>query len=152
MNITRRLSQSALAIALVGTAVYAQAEGPALNTVNPDGLTFDNVQVPRPKFDEPFARTGTRVPVQQIAKVVAGATGEQVQGWLGAPIAKTDAKQGQLWDYNLELRMDDGNFIVCQYKVVFAPDAVTVRETTWRRQQCADTFAANLKDATKFSK
>lgn len=140
------LTSMLAAMLLVPLAAQAQSRSSAPG-INPHGLDYSNVEMDLPDYDEPFQRDGRRVPTAQILSVVPGTTAEQVRELLGEPLSTETGERGPEWNYNLKLDIADEDFIVCQYKVVFAPDEQTVREISWRRYQCRlamDKMAAAL--------
>ena len=127
---------SMLAIALLAPlASHAQSRSSAPD-INPHGLDYSNVTMDLPDYDEPFQRDGRRVPSTQILSVKPGVKDARVRELLGEPLSTGRGERGPEWNYNLKLDIADEDFIVCQYKVVFEADGVTVRETSWRRYQC----------------
>jgi outer membrane protein assembly factor BamE (lipoprotein component of BamABCDE complex) len=114
----------------------------AADAAEPPQLDYDDIQMTRPDFDEPFQRDGRTTPVAQLQQVAPGATPDRVRALLGDPLRTGQGERGPEWDYNLKLRLADEDFIVCQYKVVFDARNEAVVETHWRRYQCRDAVAA----------
>jgi outer membrane protein assembly factor BamE (lipoprotein component of BamABCDE complex) len=121
-------------------ALPAQAHRNPVDTVsNPDRLEYDDVTARRPDFDEPFLRDGLVTDPALMARIGPGLDGAQVRAALGEPLREAQGRHGPEWDYNLKLPLPHaGNYMVCQYKVLFDAGSQRVRNTVWRRRQCQD--------------
>lgn len=131
---------SALAAAmLLGAGAAVARNNPVDVVTNPDKLVYDDLNVRRPDFAEPFLRDGVVREPRLLQVIGAGTTGEEVRSALGEPLQQGDGKKGPEWDYNLKFLMPaSANYLVCQYKVVLDAEKKTVTETVWRRKQCQD--------------
>lgn len=133
--------QTSLAAALMavictsGASSIAYAAGqsnPVDRVSNPAALDYSDVEITPRDMDEAFVRDGIVTDPRLFAKITPGLEQTQVQNLLGAPLRRN----GQEWDYNFQLKMEQsGNYLVCQYKVVF-DEQKRVRDTVWRRRQC----------------
>lgn len=133
------LASAMLAAALLcaGTSGLAR-ENPVDPVSNPHKLSYNDVQARRPDFKEPFLRDGVVLQPERFRAVGPGLPQAQVQAMLGQPLKQHDGPGGTEWDYNFKFRMpQSGNYLVCQYKVVF-DDSQAVRDAVWRRRQCLD--------------
>lgn len=121
-----------------GIAYAAGQSNPVDRVSNPAALDYSDVEIAPRDMDEPFVRDGIVTEPQLFAKVTPGLEQTQVQSLLGTPLQRV----GQEWDYNFQLKMQQsGNYLVCQYKVVFDEQQV-VRDTVWRRRQCQQLVGA----------
>lgn len=136
------LASTMMGFALLVTMPQAADASEQSREANPHGLEYSDIQVEVPEFDEPFQRDGRLVPPGKILQVVPGTSADDVRELIGGPIQTGQGARGPEWDYNLKLDMDDEDFIVCQYKVVFDERSEKVVETSWRRYQCRDAMAA----------
>lgn len=114
---------------------------PAAHADQPAALDYDDVDMARPDFGEPFRRDGRSVQLENILQVVPGASADQVRALVGDPVRTGHGARGPEWDYDFKLDLADEDFIVCQYKVVFDAGHEQVVETQWRRYQCRDAAA-----------
>ena len=145
MNIHQhhRLAQFVAGTALLASCVGAVArENPVDSVTNPNKLEYRDVEARRPDFKEPFLRDGVVLQPARFKQVAAGAASTQVRDVLGQPQREADGSRGREWDYNFKFQLPrSNNYLVCQYKVVFDNSGQAVRETIWRRKQCADLVA-----------
>jgi len=115
-----------------GIAYAAGQSNPVDRVSNPAALDYSKVEIAPQDMDEPFVRDGIVTEPQLFARITPGLEQTQVQSLLGAPLRR----DGQQWDYNFQFKMQQsGNYLVCQYKVVFDEQQL-VRDTVWRRRQC----------------
>lgn len=136
---TSPLRAAMLAAALLCAAAPGLArENPVDPVSNPDKLSYSDVEAHRPDFKEPFLRDGVVSQPERFRAVRPGLPQAQVQAMLGQPLKQQGGPRGTEWDYNFKFRMpQSGNYLVCQYKVVF-DDSQAVRDAVWRRRQCLD--------------
>lgn len=141
MKILRSASIAAMAAAilLAGCVAVGGHQNPIDPLSNVHELDYTDVDVRRPDFDEPFVRDGVVSQPAVFREIGAGLAAESIRQRLGEPLQQQDGPRGREWDYHFKFAMpDSANHLVCQYKVVFAADGDTVRETAWRRRQCLD--------------
>lgn len=115
-----------------GIAYAARQSNPVDRVSNPEALDYSDVEIAPRDMDETFVRDGIVTDPRLFTRITPGLEQTQVQNLLGAPLRRN----GQEWDYNFQLKMEQsGNYLVCQYKVVFDEQKL-VRDTVWRRRQC----------------
>jgi len=130
---------SMLAAALAVGAGVAVAGNPVDKVTNLDALSYDDVQMKRPDFAEPFQRDGDVYEPQRLGAIVPGTSVEELRAALGEPVERRNGKKGEEWDYHIKFQMpDSANYLVCQYKVVLNAERNAVAQTVWRRRQCRD--------------
>lgn len=126
-------------ILLAGCVAVGGHHNPVDSLSNAHELDYTDVDVRRPDFDEPFVRDGMVSQPAAFRDIGAGLTPEIVRQRLGEPLQEQDGPRGREWDYSFKFAMPQSeNYLVCQYKVVFAAAGEPVRETVWRRRQCLD--------------
>lgn len=123
-------------VALWSSCLATGAENRSASEVNPHGLVYSDVVMTWPDFSEPFQRDGVVLPPERILRVKRGVHAQDVRALLGEPLSVGTGALGTEWDYNLKLDLADEDYIVCQYKVVFEDESMTVKDTVWRRYQC----------------
>ena len=145
MNIHQhhRLAQLVAGTALLASCLGAVARDNPVDPVsNPNKLQYLDAEARRPDFKEPFLRDGVVSAPGSFKQVTAGAPAVQVRNMLGQPQREADGPRGREWDYNFKFRLPQSTqYLVCQYKVVLDNGGQAVRETVWRRKQCADLVA-----------
>ena len=137
MSLKHRVAAVALglAVSLSGLA----APGPAaadLNLVDPD-RGFGRVARSYPGLDETYARVGTVRSTAAIRRVRLGSSQQDVVRAIGRP---RSAYRDGSWNYHISLDYPQRNRLICQYRVYFDAED-RVRETVWRRPQCAAVVA-----------
>lgn len=138
-----RLASVLIAGWLTAATSYAHTN-PVDPVSNPQGLSYSNVHMTTPKYDEPFQRDGIIDQPQMFQKIRAGLSSEEVTALIGAPLNEEAGKLGTEWNYNFKFLLPQSeNYMVCQYKVVFDAEK-TVRDTVWRRQQCLNMVLGKL--------
>lgn len=136
---------------LSGTMINnASAEINHINPVdevsNPQKLDYKDIEVRRPDFSEKFLRDGIIDQPQRLQKLQKGISINQALRLLGQPINRKIGKNGDEWDYNIKLKMNDSeNYIVCQYKIIVDENNKVIENTVWRRKQCL-----NIANETKY--
>lgn len=122
----------ALQTATMGGIAHARQTNPVDRVSNPAALSYSDVHIDPRQLHEPFVRHGVVAEPKLFATITPGLEQAQVQTLLGAPLQR---RRGE-WDYDFQLKMENsGNYLVCQYKVVF-DKGQRVRDTVWRRRQC----------------
>lgn len=121
-----------LVSSLAAGSAAAQEYNPVDTISNEPQLPYSEVGIAPRDMDAPFVRDGIVRDPSGFRALVAGLTEDQVEGLLGAALAKNSRD----WDYNFKFKMPQSdNYLVCQYKVRF--DANKLVETSvWRRRQC----------------
>ncbi|MCB2076218.1 MAG: outer membrane protein assembly factor BamE [Gammaproteobacteria bacterium] len=126
---------SGLGAGWTGAAVAQDHHNPVDSVSNPGALDYPDVALGIRDLTERFQRDGQVREPLAFATIKPGLTEADVQSALGQPLrnSKPDART---WNYNFKFRMpDSGNYIVCQYKVLFDLDQ-RVMKSVWRRRQC----------------
>ena len=143
INQHHRLAQFVAGTALLASCLGVDArENPVDPVSNPNKLEYRDVEARRPDFKEPFLRDGVVAQPARFKQVAAGAAAMQVRDMLGQPQREANGPRGREWDYNFKFQLpQSSNYLVCQYKVVLNDNGQAVRETVWRRKQCADLVA-----------
>ncbi len=132
----RRAVWTAIATATLWTAGAAQAANPVDPVSNPGKLTYPDVQMELPDYDEPFQRDGVMTQPQRFRQIVPGVPAPEVVRLIGQPLEGEPGAEA--WHYNFTFQLPRSqNFMVCQYKVVFDGQQ-QVKEAAWRRHQCLD--------------
>lgn len=93
-----------------------------------------------------YIRNGLFLPIPNIAQVQSGVgrlSKEQTVNLLGNPNDSTSSIQDNNWFYNINLPLEDNDYLVCQYKISFSNQLVSSFE--WRRPQCGARYAALVK-------
>lgn len=123
----------AFALCVAALPVPALAE---LDVVDPD-RGFPSVARSYTSLDVEFARDDRFRTVAQVRQVALGSTRDDVMRAIGQPIS---AYGDGSWNYNMALDYPQSHTLICQYRVFFDADD-RVRETVWRRAQCAAVIA-----------
>ena len=143
MNMIQKTTSSLVAPMLAAALLCAAAPGGARENPedpvsNPDKLSYSDVEAHRPDFREPFLRDGVASQPERFRAIRTGLAQAQVLAMLGQQLTQRGGTNGTEWDYNIKFRMPhSGNYLVCQYKVVF-DGSQAVRDAVWRRRQCLD--------------
>jgi len=140
LTIVRHSVAAALAGVIISLAGAAFADVVGLNNVDPDGK-FSRVWRIYPDMDATYARDGTPRKIQQIRSIKIGASKQQLVKLAGQPVS---ASQDGAWNFNLRLKLEQKNQLVCQFKVYFDENQ-HVSGTLWRRPQCADIVRSQRK-------
>ncbi len=131
-----RRAAAGAAILALWAAGAAQAANPVDPVSNPGKLSYPDVQMELPDYDEPFQRDGIMSQPQRFRQIVPGLPAADVVRLIGRPLESGPADGA--WNYNFTFRLPRSqNYMVCQYKVVFDAEQ-RVEEAAWRRHQCLD--------------
>ena len=128
---------SGLSAGWTDTARAQDHRNPVDAVSNPEALNFTNVIVGVQDLTERFQRDGQVHEPPYFSAIRPGMTQADIRQLLGQPLAQFNSTPRE-WNYNYKFQLpQSGNYLVCQYKVVFGEDQL-VRETVWRRHQCQD--------------
>lgn len=123
-------SAAGLTVAGIGLATTVVADG------------FTNVEAPASGLNERFQRYGAAVPIASLQRVGDGTgklTKQDVTELLGIPNDSLAIEQDNSWQYNVNLPLNDEDYLVCQYQVSFSQQVLASSE--WRRPQCNQLFS-----------
>lgn len=129
-----------LALAGLMTACSTQQAGrnPIDPVSNPDKLSYPDVEMKIPDYDEPFKRDGVMTQPERFRQIVPGMPAAEVERLIGKPLEVAGGASGREWNYDFTFILPRSqNYLVCQYKVVF-DGAQQVSGSAWRRHQCLD--------------
>lgn len=115
----------------LSTSAFAEVKG--LNIHAPHEH-WPRVSRSYPSMNKVFSRRGYARSLAQVDKVKIGSTKRQLVNAVGKPVS---AYSDGSWNFNIGLRLPQGNRLVCQYLVFFDDDG-RVNGTAWRRPQCVD--------------
>lgn len=122
-----------LVLALATPLAPAFADVPtALNLVD-SARDFPERGRAYPDMDERYVRAGNERPLTQVRSVAKGQDKRALVGALGQPVS---AYGDGSWNFNVSLRLEDENRLICQYRVWFDENERVVG-SVWRRPQCA---------------
>ncbi|MBP5978680.1 MAG: OmpA family protein [Halomonas sp.] len=107
---------------------------------------FTNVRLEVTDIEPGYIRNGLFLPIPNIAQVQSGVgqlSKEQTVNLLGNPNDSTSSIQDDDWFYNINLPLENNDYLVCQYKLSFSNQTLSSFE--WRRAQCGAMYAALAK-------
>lgn len=129
-RIVQFLAAAVIAVLPIGTAFADVTE---LNVLGPD-KDFPRVSRSYPSMNATFSRNGVKREISEVRKVAIGIDKRQLVNAIGRPVS---AFNDGSWNYNLALRLPQGNRLICQYRVYFDNDE-RVSGSVWRRPQCVN--------------
>lgn len=115
--------------------------------------SFGDVSLQVTDIKPGYIRNGLFLPVSNISQVEDGVgrlSKNQTMGLLGNPNDGASSIQDDSWFYNINLPLENSDYLVCQYRVYFSNQMVSGLE--WRRPQCQARYAELLEpDVRSFS-
>ncbi|WP_275288515.1 OmpA family protein [Halomonas elongata] len=101
---------------------------------SPPAGAEDNVTFPEP--GDAWLGEGTYVNVENLRKMQAGVSKDQIYDLLGRPHFSEGLFGVREWNYIFHLPTGDGGYMTCQYQVQF-DDEMLAESLHWRESHCA---------------
>ncbi|MDN3526239.1 OmpA family protein [Halomonas sabkhae] len=133
-----------MSLALPGCATSGQGEAETSPTAGAESeVTF-------PEPGDAWLEQGTYVSIENLRKMQAGVSKDQIYDLLGRPHFSEGLFGVRKWNYIFHLPAGYGGYMTCQYQVQF-DDAMLAESLHWRESRCAALLEPRADEPTRMS-